>query len=91
MGNGHGHVPQQAGRPLRPATAVMFPPDGQLITSASFDKTVRVWKTTTGTCCNVLESHTDRVTVVVFSPDGQLIASASDEKTMRVWELVPGT
>ncbi|KAF2624121.1 platelet-activating factor acetylhydrolase IB subunit alpha [Macroventuria anomochaeta] len=71
--------------------AVVFSPDGQLVASASHDKTVRVWETATGTCRSELKGHSDTVWAVVFSPDGQLVASASSDKTVRVWETATGT
>ena len=71
--------------------AVAFSPDGQLVASASDDKTVRVWEAATGSCRSVLEGHTDRINAVAFSPDGQLIASASHDKTVRVWEAATGS
>ncbi|KAF2032676.1 hypothetical protein EK21DRAFT_60470 [Setomelanomma holmii] len=70
--------------------AVVFSPDGQLVASASQDKTVRVWKTATGTCRHELTGHTDGVTAVVFSRDGQLVASSSWDKIVRVWETATG-
>jgi hypothetical protein len=71
--------------------AVAFSPDGQLVASASYDNTVRLWETATGTCCSTLEGHSDRVTAVAFSPDGQLVASASYDNTVRLWETATGT
>jgi WD40 repeat protein len=70
--------------------AVAFSTDGQLLASASDDRTVRVWETATGGCRSVLEGHTDYVRALVFSADGQLLASASGDKTVRVWETATG-
>ncbi|HEY9614277.1 AAA-like domain-containing protein [Allocoleopsis sp.] len=65
--------------------SVMFSPDGQLIASASEDKTLKLWKPD-GTLVTTLEGHTDKVRELAFSPDGQLIASASADKTVKLWK-----
>jgi WD40 repeat protein len=73
-----------------PAVAVAFSPDGRLIVSGSYDKTVRVWDAATGAERRVLQGHSDYVNAVAFSLDGRLIVSGSADNTARVWDAATG-
>jgi WD40 repeat protein len=70
--------------------SVAFSPDGQVVASASWDMTVRLWDAKTGEQVQKLEGHESLVTSVVFSPDGQVVASASWDKTVRLWDAKTG-
>jgi WD40 repeat protein/tRNA A-37 threonylcarbamoyl transferase component Bud32 len=70
--------------------AVAWAPDGARIVSASDDKTVQVWESTTGNHQFTYTGHSDRVNAVAWSPDATRIASASSDTSIQVWEASTG-
>ncbi|MBD2525150.1 HEAT repeat domain-containing protein [Nostoc sp. FACHB-133] len=70
--------------------SVSFSPDGKILASASADKTVKLWNTTTGKEIKTLTGHTDTVYDISFSPDGKMLASASADKTVKLWDTSTG-
>src|SRR5262245_41292489 len=68
---------------------VAFRPDGQQLASASFDKSVRLWKIT-GEAERTLSDHSDFVYAVAWSPDGKHLVSASKDRTVRLTEAAGG-
>ncbi|KAK7571598.1 hypothetical protein V3481_018809 [Fusarium oxysporum f. sp. vasinfectum] len=69
---------------------VAFSADGQRLASGSYDKTVKIWDTTTGACMQTLKGHSDWVRSVAFSADSQRLASGSYDKTVKIWDAVTG-
>jgi len=70
---------------------IAFSPDGQLMASGSYDKTIKLWRVKDAALINTLDGHTNTVYGVAFSPDGSLLASASADKTVRIWRVSDGT
>lgn len=70
--------------------AVAFSPNGELIATASSDRTMRCWRAIDGTQEKVVTGHTNDVTAVAFSPNGQLIATGSRDRTLRLWDAANG-
>ena len=60
------------------------------IVSASADKTLRVWSTTTGKTKHLLQGHSGIVLSCQFTGDGKKIIS-NDEKLLKVWNAHDGT
>jgi WD40 repeat protein len=65
-------------------------PDGDVIVSASEDKTLKVWDAATGVEILTLIGHTSGVNGCAVSRDRRFIVSASDDHTIKMWDAQTG-
>ncbi|NYG43531.1 cytochrome c [Bradyrhizobium sp. IAR9] len=72
-----------------PIVALAVSPDGALLASASWDRTVRLWSLSDGVS-RVLEGHSQNVNGVAFTSDGRSLVSAGYDLTLRIWRLSDG-
>ncbi|HEY9600938.1 MAG TPA: serine/threonine-protein kinase [Allocoleopsis sp.] len=70
--------------------AIAISPDGQIVASGSYDKTIKLWSLRTGQLIHTLTGHTNRVTCMAISPDGEILASGSEDRTIALWSLRTG-
>lgn len=69
-----------------PIVSIAVSPDGAMIASASWDRTVRLWPLAGG-APRVLEGHTQNVNGVAFTADSRALISAGYDATIRIWPL----
>ena len=67
--------------------AVTFTPDGTIMASASCDKTVKLWDTSTWEPIGEPLSHPNKVKCCCFSSDGRLLATGTDD--VDTWQDHP--
>jgi len=65
---------------------VQFSPDGRMIASGSFDKSVKLWDGVTGKYITSLRGHVSSVYQIAWSADSRLICSGSSDSTLKVWD-----
>lgn len=89
--------PNQSNKPIARLTGhqalvnhVAFSPDGHYISSASFDKSIKVWNATTGKLIHSLRGHVNSVYQIAWSADSRLLASCSKDSTVKVWHVLSG-
>ncbi|KIW01994.1 nuclear distribution protein PAC1 [Verruconis gallopava] len=73
-----------------PSGAAGSPTSGNLLVSASRDKTLRIWDVTTGYCVKTIKGHSDWVRDVVPSFDGRWLVSGGSDQTARLWDVSSG-
>ncbi|MFI1645656.1 hypothetical protein ACH4XT_01735 [Streptomyces avidinii] len=71
-------------------TSLAYAPGGQLLASAGWDGTARLWQVTGGRALwprAVLRGHTGFVRSVAFGPGGRTLVTASEDATVRIWDV----
>jgi platelet-activating factor acetylhydrolase IB subunit alpha len=73
-----------------PSGAAGSPSSGNLLVSASRDKSLRIWDVSTGYCVKTIRGHADWVRDVSPSFDGEYLVSAGNDDTARIWRTTSG-
>ncbi|KAI9652720.1 MAG: protein with putative role during mitosis [Alyxoria varia] len=73
-----------------PSGSAGAPLSGNLLASASRDRTLRIWDVTTGYCVKTLRGHLDWVRDVAPTIDGRWLLSVGNDQTARLWDASSG-
>jgi cytochrome c len=69
-----------------PIVSIAVSPDDKTLASASWDRTVRLWRLDGGEA-RALTGHQDNANGVAFMPDGRALVSAGYDATIRIWPV----
>src|SRR5262249_49913334 len=72
------------------AWRVAFSPDSKHLVAASWDRTVRVWDTTTGEPLRNSPAHAYAIFGLALSPNGKSAVTCSADETVKGWDLATG-
>ncbi|CAF9931542.1 MAG: protein with putative role during mitosis [Gomphillus americanus] len=73
-----------------PSGAAGAPSSGNLLVSASRDKSLKIWDVSTGYCVKTFRNHVEWVRDVSPSFDGRWLLSAGDDRTARISDASSG-
>ncbi len=65
-------------------------PDGKILVSCSFDKTIKFWSLPDGAWIKTIENPEDRLLSVAISPDGKMLVSSSYANDIKFWSFPEG-
>lgn len=66
---------------------VLFHPLARdILATASYDLSVKVWDLSTKQLCLTLKGHSDQILTMAWSPDGRYLATVSKDQKLRIYE-----
>lgn len=71
-------------------SSLAISPNGQILASGSFDKTIKLWQISTGEQLQTLSDHSEGILSIAMSQDGQTLISGSFDQTIKLWHLGRG-
>ncbi|OBQ32714.1 MAG: hypothetical protein AN485_20760, partial [Anabaena sp. MDT14b] len=67
--------------------SVAYSPNGQILASASKDKTVKLWSVASGEEISSVKCTDSVIYSIAFSPDGKILAAGSGDTTITMFPI----
>ena len=65
-------------------------PDGSILATAGYDRSIKIWETGSGKLLRTIEGHNGAVYDIAFSPEGAVLASAGGDASVKLWQVSTG-
>ena len=65
-------------------------PDGALLATAGYDRSIRLWNVATGDLVRSIDVHNGAIFDLAWHPSAKLLASASADETVKLWRTSDG-
>ena len=65
-------------------------PDGTLLATAGYDRSIRLWNVATGELVRTIDVHNGAIFDLAWHPSAKLLASASADETVKLWRTSDG-
>ncbi len=69
---------------------ITYSPDGKLIASGGWDRTIRIWDAKTGAEVKNFRAHDASVSCLAYSRDSKYIISGSRDNSVKIWDSAWG-
>jgi len=67
-----------------------FSPDGKVLATAGYDRSLKLWNVSDGTLIRSIDVHNGAIFDVAWHPSGRLLGSASADETIKLWRASDG-
>jgi WD40 repeat protein len=75
----------------RALTDICFSPNGRWVSTASIDRTIRIWDARGGSpMATFFGGHRDWIRSIDYRPDGMRLCSGGDDGAIRLWDMQKG-
>lgn len=68
-------------------TSVQFSPDGRLVATGSYDKTIRVWSSASGDLLGTIDETGSDIEAILFHPVSSVLVAGCVDGSVWVWQI----